>query len=99
VVAVADDERERRAERPALPQSGEHVDLVLFDLLPRAAAVSLLAPPQVGVDRLLVEDEARRQAGEDRDERRPVRLARSHEVKRHARSVRGCGQADGRVSS
>ena len=98
MVAVAHDERERRAERPALAQPGEHLDLVLLDLLPRAAAVALLAAAKVRIDRVLLEDEAGGQAGEDRDERGAVRLARGDELKRHARSVRGCGQPDGRVS-
>ena len=83
VVAVADDERERRAERAALAQAGQHLDRVRLDLLPRRAAVALLAPPEVGVDRRAVEDEARREAGEDRDERGPVRLARGRELERH----------------
>ena len=75
MVAVPDDERQRRAERAPVPQAGEHLDLVRLDLLARAAAVALLAPPQVGVDRVPVEDEPGRQAADDRDERRAVRLA------------------------
>ena len=70
MVDVAHDERERRAERAAVPQAGEHLDAVLLDLLPRRAAVALLAPLQVGVDRVAVELEPCGQAGEDRDERR-----------------------------
>ena len=57
MVAVADDERERRAERAAVAEAGEHLDLVRLDLLARRAAVALLAPAEVGVDRVLVEDE------------------------------------------
>src|SRR5436190_15200050 len=72
VVAVPDDERERRAERATLAQAGEHLDLVRLDLLPGAAAVALLAPPQICVDRVAVEDEPRGQAADDRDERGPV---------------------------
>src|SRR4029077_14891880 len=68
VVAVAHDERERRAERAALPEAREHLDLVRLDLLARRAAVALLAAPEVGVDRLPVEDEPRREAGNDRHE-------------------------------
>ena len=75
VVAVADDERERRPERAAVAEPGEHLDLVLLELLPRAAAVALLAAAEVGVDRGAVEHEPGGQAGQDRDERRPVRLA------------------------
>src|SRR5262245_872656 len=44
VVDVADDERERRAERATVAESGEHLDAVLLDLLPRRAAVPLLPP-------------------------------------------------------
>jgi hypothetical protein len=75
VVAVADDERERRAERPSVPQPGEHLDFVLLDLLARAPPVSVLASAQVGVDRASVEREPGGQPLEDRDERRTVRLA------------------------
>ena len=35
VVAVADDERERRAERAPMAEAGEHLDLVRLDLLTR----------------------------------------------------------------
>ena len=44
VVSVAHDERERRAERPSVAETGEHLDLVLLDLLARAPAVALLSP-------------------------------------------------------
>ena len=81
VVAVPDDERQRRPERAAVAQAGQHLDAVLLDLLPRRAAVALLAPLQVGVDRVAVEHEPGREAGEDRDEPRAVRLARSGKPK------------------
>ena len=81
VVAVPDDERERRPEGAAVAQTGEHVDPVLLDLLPRRAAVALLPPLEVAVDRVAVEHEPGRQAGEDRDEPRAVRLARSGKPK------------------
>ena len=83
VVAVRDEQRERRAERAAVAQAGEHLDPVLLDLLPRAAAVALLAAREVGVDRVAVEHEPGRQAADDRDERRAVRLARCCQPKRH----------------
>ena len=76
VVAVADDERERRAERAAVPEAGVDLDLVGLDLLARAAPVALLAAAQVRVDRGLVERQPGRQAADDRDQRRAVRLAR-----------------------
>ena len=50
----------------------EDLDLVLLDLLAWAAAVAFLAPPQVGVDGVLVDDEAGWKPFDDRDERRPV---------------------------
>ena len=75
VVAVADDERERRPERAPVPEPGEHLDLVLLELLARAAAVALLAPAQVGVDRGAVERRARR-AGRSGSRRARARATR-----------------------
>ena len=89
VVDVADDERERRPERLPVPKAREHLDAVGLDLLSRRAAVALLAAVQVGVDRVAVELEARREAGDDRDERRPVRLTGGGNAKRHVLEVIG----------
>ena len=89
VVAVPDDQGERRPERPAVPQAGEHLDPVLLELLPRAPAVPLLAAREVGVDRVAVEHEPGRQAADDRDERGPVRLARGDELERHGAQAYG----------
>jgi len=61
----------------------QRIGLVLLDLLPRAPAVALLAPAQVGIDRLPVEHESRRKPADDRDERGTVRLARGDELERH----------------
>ena len=83
MVAVPDDEHERRPERPAVAEAREDLDLVGLDLLPGAAPVALLAPPEVGVDRRAVEDEAGREARDDRHERGPVRLAGGRERERH----------------
>src|SRR5262249_50868923 len=83
VVAVADDERERTPERTTVAEAREDLYLVGLDLLARRAPVALLAAPEVGVDRLLLEDEAGRQARDDRDERRSVRLSRGGEVEGH----------------
>ena len=63
---------------------GEHLDLVRLDLLARRAAVALLASAQVGVDRLLVEDEPGGQPREDRDERGSVRLACRGQLEIHS---------------
>src|SRR5207244_11962877 len=84
LVPVAHGERERRPERDAVPEPREHLDLVLLDALARAAAVPLAAAAQVLVDRLAVEAKPGRKTGENRDERGPVRLARSDELERHA---------------
>ena len=97
MVAVLDHERERRAERPPVPEPREHLHLVRLDLLARAAAVALLAPPEIRVDRRAVEDEPRREPGDDRDERRAVRLAcrdeaeRAHAEERTARRITSMG--------
>jgi hypothetical protein len=63
VVAVADDESERRAERPAMTEPGQNLDPVLLDLLPRASSIPLLAPREIAVDQAPIEDEPRRQPG------------------------------------
>src|SRR5262249_10357113 len=83
VVAVADDERERRAQRPAVPQPREHLDLVRLDLLARAPSVAPLAASQVRVDRLPAEHEPRRKTAHDRDEAGSVRLAGRDEGQGH----------------
>ena len=83
VIAVADDERKRRPQRPAVPQAREHLDPILLELLSRAAAVALLTSAEIVVDRVAVEHEAGGQAAHDRDERWPVRLAGRSKLERH----------------
>ena len=83
VILVPDDERERRPDRLAVPEPGEHLDAILLDLLARRAAVALLAALEVGVDRVAVELETGREARQDRDEPGPVRLSCGGETKRH----------------
>src|SRR5262245_55309217 len=83
VVPIPDDECERSPERPSVPQAGEHLDAVLFELLPWATPVTLLAAREVGVDRIAVENEPRRKPAEDPHERGAVRLARRCQPKRH----------------
>jgi hypothetical protein len=56
VVAVVDDECERRAQRPPVTKAREYLHAILLDLLARAAPVPLLSPLQVCVDRLAIED-------------------------------------------
>ena len=71
---LRDDEGERRAQRAAMAKAGEDFDPVLLDPLPGAASVALLTATEVGVYRVAVEGETGRQAAQDRDQRRPVRL-------------------------
>ena len=49
-VAILDDERDRGAEGLPPTNARTDLDLVLLDFHPTAAAVALLAPPEVGVD-------------------------------------------------
>ena len=84
VVEVADDERQRGAERVGMPEAREHLDGVGLELLPRAPAVSELAAPQVGVDRLSVEPQPGGEPGEDGHERGTVRFSCGDEAERHA---------------
>jgi len=44
---------------------------------------------QIRIDRILLEDEARRQAADDRDERRTVRLARRDQAQCHGAKPKG----------
>ena len=83
VVDVAHDERERRPQGAPVPKPGEHLDAVLLDLLPGRAAVTLLPPLEIGVDRVAVEHETCGQPGQDRDQGRPMRLSGSGEAKGH----------------
>jgi hypothetical protein len=53
-------------------ESRQHLDAILLDPLPGAATVALLATGEVGIDRIAVEGQPRRQAGQDPDEGRPV---------------------------
>ena len=88
MVAIADDERERRAERAPVAQAREHLDLVALELLAWAPAVALLPAPQVGVDLSLVEREPGGKPRDDRNECRPVRFPRGREPERHAAILR-----------
>ena len=75
VVAVDHLQRDRAAERHALPHAGQNVDRVGLDPLPPAAAIAALPPPQLDVDRLDVDRHAGRKAVDQRDERLAVRFA------------------------
>ena len=81
-----------------MAKSRENLDLILLELLPRAATVPLLATPKILVDRPPVEDQAGRQPGQDRDQSRPVRLACScqpqHQAERTAARMTSTGAGD-----
>ena len=85
-VAVADHERDRRADGLAAAHAADDLGLVVLDLHPPAAAVAVLPPGQVAVDALAVEADAGRHPGDDDGELRPVRLAGADEAEaRHVR--------------
>jgi hypothetical protein len=50
-----------------MAEAGQNLDAILLDLLAGAAPVTLLAPREVGVDRVPVEFESRGEAGQDPD--------------------------------
>src|SRR5207249_5521639 len=83
MVAVSDHQGERRAERASVPKACEHLDLVPLDLLAWAPTVALLPAVKVGIDQTPVEHQPCRKPGEDRNEGRPVRLARRYELESH----------------
>ena len=95
VVAVAHDQRERAAEREPVAHAAEDLDVVLLDLLPRAAPVARLPAPEIEADRLAVEREPRGQAGDHGGDSRAVRLPRGDAGQIHASegSEAGCGRA------
>jgi hypothetical protein len=72
VILVVDHERERRSERHTVAKPGEHLDLVLLELLPGTPPVALSPSPEVAVDRVAVESQPGGQPTHDGDERRPV---------------------------
>ena len=90
VVAVDDLQRDRAAERDAVPDAGENVDRVGFDPLPAAAAVAALPPPQLDVDRLDVDGHAGRKAVDQRDQRFAVRFAGGPVAEHGRKSVIEC---------
>src|SRR5918995_3406057 len=91
VVAVRDQDGDRAAEGPPVPDARADLDRVAFDLHPAAAAMSELAPRQVAVERLAVELEPGRQALHDRDQPGAVRFPGCCESQAHGRSVDGGG--------
>ena len=65
-VIVLDEHRHGRTKCFSVPNSGEDRRRVRFDLHPPAAAVALLAPPELVIDLRGVDLQSRRQALDDR---------------------------------
>ncbi len=78
-IAVADEQEDRRSERPAVADPAEDLGPVLLDGLARPAAVAALATSQVDRDVVLGQGQAGRHALDRRPERRSVRLAGGQE--------------------
>src|SRR6185369_14194676 len=75
VVLVPDHERDGRAGRDAAADAGEELGRVGLDLLPAAAAVAALPPPEIAIQRVEVDGQAGREPLGDGDEAGSVGLA------------------------
>ena len=75
VIAVADDQRDRPAERAPVTESAQDLGIVTLDLLARAAPVAGLPAGEVAAERLAIDLEARWQARDDGGDSRPVGFA------------------------
>ena len=82
VVAIRHLERDRAAERNALPHAAQNVDRIGLNPLPPAAAIAALPPPQLDVDRLKIDRDAGRKAVDERNQRLAVRFA-SGQITQH----------------
>jgi hypothetical protein len=71
-VAVANEKRDRRASRPAVPHTGEHFHLIAFNGHSPAASVAALPSPQLCVERVQIDVETGRHAVDRDDERLTV---------------------------
>ena len=84
-VAIANQQRDRRAGRPAMANPGEDLHPVAFDGHPSPASVTPLAPPKLVVECVDIEFKARRHPVNGDDQCLAVRLTRS-EKSQHAGS-------------
>ena len=73
-VAVDELDGDGRTDRLAVAHAAEHVGLVGFNLHAAAAAIALLAPPQIAVDEVKINGHTGRQSGDQRNQRLPMRL-------------------------
>src|SRR4029079_17601276 len=85
-VAIANQQRDRRAGRHAMPNTREHLGAVAFDLHPSSTAVTALEARELRVQRVDIDFEAGGQAIERHDQRLAVRLAGSQKPQ-HLRSI------------
>jgi hypothetical protein len=52
MIAIRNVERNRRAERRAVPQTGSYLNAIVFDLLPRTSAIPCLPPRKLRINPL-----------------------------------------------
>ena len=82
-VTILDHQRDRRAERFSMSNTGQYLNLVCFDLHPTTASIALLAAPELVVDLRDVDRKRRRQTFDNSDKRRSVRFTRCCEFEEH----------------
>src|SRR5208337_674122 len=79
-VGVGNLDGDRRANRVTVAHAAQNVRGVALDLHATAAAITLLAPPELAVDEVEVNRHARRHAGEQRNQRLSVGLTGCRET-------------------
>ena len=87
LILVADQERDRRAGRPALEHAGQDLDGVGLAALRHVARRAGLAAVEVALDVGFVDCQARRAAVDDAADRRAVRFAERRDAKERAEGV------------
>ena len=90
-VPVADDQGDRRADGVRVPDARHDLDRVFLDLHAAAAAVTLLAPPQLAIDERRSNGHAGRKTGQSGDQALPVRLAGGFEAQHVAKNFMVAG--------
>ena len=98
-VAVGHLEQDRRAQRPAVPDTRQDRGPILLDGHAGAPAVAALAAGEVGRDRVGAHRHARRQALQDHPQRLAVRLPRGQEAEGHAAGERSASSSRSRIRS
>ena len=71
-IVIDDLQGNGRAERLGEAHAGEHLHGVMLDLLATTATIAALATRKIAIDRIDVDGNARRHAGDNRRERRSV---------------------------